>query len=133
MAENLAEALWGENFFEIYIQIMSKPKESSKEEAKKVLDAIIHSEIRQVLSSLESQMEKKVQIAKYDIFDLPEMNDKYLAGLIDKTSFDNVFLFSDWSYNHGFCFTLAKIIERAHPEYKWTDSSIGAMTFERKE
>lgn len=132
MTETLAELLWGEKASKKYIQIMSQPEEASKEEAKEVLDSIIHPEIRQVLNSLESQMEKGAQIVDCDAFDLPKMVDSYMAGFIDRTSFDTVFLFSDWSYNHGFYFTLVKSIERAHPEYKWTDSSIGAMTFERK-
>ncbi|MBI4452091.1 hypothetical protein HY637_01560 [Candidatus Woesearchaeota archaeon] len=126
---DLMELLFGNALDEMIIAVMSGERSSSVPEARKILDSIHHQETKKIVASLRGQMARGVSEPKYDLFrdgfqrgsDL----ELYLQSENNSRSHGNAFFFSGTSYHNGIYHAVARLLEIAHPNYKWQDIRMG--------
>ncbi len=113
----IAELIFGGNDNNRIRELYFK-KDMITEEAKEVLAAIQHPEMRGITSDLESQMQRGKERVRYSMIDTPGQFNVYMMDAIGELDVRKAFLFTDTSYNMGVVSSFCRLLGKAFPNYK---------------
>ncbi|VVB78174.1 Uncharacterised protein [uncultured archaeon] len=116
------DLLWGEELKEgsIYEELFLKG-DYKEGQAKKVLESIIHPEIRFIIQELQNQIGQNKNLAEFDARKSSREKFSYICasiGLPMQLNVRQAFLFTEITYENGIYDRFIKLLEAANPEYK---------------
>lgn len=112
---SLEDLLFGQNKNSPKIDYLLTQPEITDGNAKKILSAIQHLEIREIIDELEQQIQTGASVLYYTSLHNKCRLQAYLALDID---YQQALLFTDWSYYKGFFLYFCSLLERAFPDYR---------------
>ena len=115
--------LWEAQACDRYCQILRQGNNATSDDAREVLRAIVHPEVRAAIDGLEAQM----ALGAWDVAYAPSEKDLKGIGFLPQT-----FLFSDCSYMRGLYLGIVGLLEAAHPEYAFVGCPVGIIALQKK-
>lgn len=122
----MSETSLGEMIFGINaapeIRALDYKQEWTQEEARKILKAIVHPEIRTVVDDIEKMITTGAETVVWRLSEHANIKDQYIAwSVCEEKGHDplkDVMLFSSFALRSNLPFYIATLIEKAFPEYR---------------
>lgn len=123
--------LFGENRNEKRLDYLLSHNRIASKESKEILSAVHHPEMHEVIIELQRQVQKDLSTVRYCWLHNSRSLGAYIGA--SKRNFQEVLLFTDWSYFTGFFSYFCEVVERAFPNYSLdSKQSIGEVVMRKK-